>query len=323
MDGEATAAQMERLPRRAPHQGRDAGRDRRLRGSHAFARARRAPAADGSRRHRGHRGRRRADVQHLDRGRARRRGRGRGRREARQPLRLSASGSADVLEALGFELELPAERIERSIDELGFGFLFAPLTTRPCAMRRPSAASSRADGLQRARAADEPRRGSHPGRGGVLAGAQGDGRRGSCSPRGRARVRRPRRGRHRRAVTGRAESRLGGRGERARAAPHRPAGASGFRAASPIRPRRRLSGGERGHDSRIFAGADAAATRGAVPLNAAAAIAAAGPRRPARRPRPGRRGGRLGGGSASGSKTTTNSADRLLGKSRPRRPGGR
>jgi anthranilate phosphoribosyltransferase len=38
----------------------------------------------------------------------------------------SASGSADVLEALGFELELPAERIERSIDELGFGFLFAP-----------------------------------------------------------------------------------------------------------------------------------------------------------------------------------------------------
>jgi anthranilate phosphoribosyltransferase len=38
----------------------------------------------------------------------------------------SASGSADVLEALGFELELPPERIGRSIDELGFGFLFAP-----------------------------------------------------------------------------------------------------------------------------------------------------------------------------------------------------
>ena len=38
----------------------------------------------------------------------------------------SASGSADVLEALGFRLELPAGRIERSIDELGFGFLFAP-----------------------------------------------------------------------------------------------------------------------------------------------------------------------------------------------------
>ena len=38
----------------------------------------------------------------------------------------SASGSADVLEALGFRLELPPDEIERSIDELGFGFLFAP-----------------------------------------------------------------------------------------------------------------------------------------------------------------------------------------------------
>src|SRR5919205_4363564 len=38
----------------------------------------------------------------------------------------SACGSADVLEALGFNLELEPERIAQSIDELGFGFLFAP-----------------------------------------------------------------------------------------------------------------------------------------------------------------------------------------------------
>jgi anthranilate phosphoribosyltransferase len=38
----------------------------------------------------------------------------------------SASGSADVLEALGFELELEPARIAQSIDELGFGFMFAP-----------------------------------------------------------------------------------------------------------------------------------------------------------------------------------------------------
>jgi anthranilate phosphoribosyltransferase len=39
----------------------------------------------------------------------------------------SLSGSADVLEALGFELEQPPGRIAASIDTLGFGFMFAPL----------------------------------------------------------------------------------------------------------------------------------------------------------------------------------------------------
>jgi len=38
----------------------------------------------------------------------------------------SKAGSADVLESLGFKLELPPERIAQSIDELGFGFMFAP-----------------------------------------------------------------------------------------------------------------------------------------------------------------------------------------------------
>src|SRR5439155_2593618 len=38
----------------------------------------------------------------------------------------SASGSADVLAALGVSLEQEPERISQSIDQLGFGFLFAP-----------------------------------------------------------------------------------------------------------------------------------------------------------------------------------------------------
>jgi anthranilate phosphoribosyltransferase len=38
----------------------------------------------------------------------------------------SASGSADVLEALGFDVEREPEHVARSIDELGFGFMFAP-----------------------------------------------------------------------------------------------------------------------------------------------------------------------------------------------------
>lgn len=38
----------------------------------------------------------------------------------------SASGSADVLEALGVRIELPPQAIARCIDTVGFGFLFAP-----------------------------------------------------------------------------------------------------------------------------------------------------------------------------------------------------
>src|SRR5262249_56649789 len=38
----------------------------------------------------------------------------------------SRSGSADVLQALGVKLELTPEQVARCIDEVGFGFLFAP-----------------------------------------------------------------------------------------------------------------------------------------------------------------------------------------------------
>ncbi len=39
----------------------------------------------------------------------------------------SKSGGADVLEALGVRIDLPTERVARGIEELGIGFLFAPL----------------------------------------------------------------------------------------------------------------------------------------------------------------------------------------------------
>ncbi len=38
----------------------------------------------------------------------------------------SRSGSADVLEALGFNLSMPATLVERSIEAVGIGFMFAP-----------------------------------------------------------------------------------------------------------------------------------------------------------------------------------------------------
>lgn len=38
----------------------------------------------------------------------------------------SQSGSADLLEALGVNIEIDAKRVGKSIDEVGFGFMFAP-----------------------------------------------------------------------------------------------------------------------------------------------------------------------------------------------------
>lgn len=38
----------------------------------------------------------------------------------------SKCGSADILEALGVKIEMPAERIKRALEEIGIAFLFAP-----------------------------------------------------------------------------------------------------------------------------------------------------------------------------------------------------
>ena len=77
-------------------------------------------------RHRRHR-RRAPDVQRLHHRRADRRR----RTAARSPSTATAPppacrGSADVLEALGVRIDLKPDAVARCIDEVGFGFMFAP-----------------------------------------------------------------------------------------------------------------------------------------------------------------------------------------------------
>ncbi len=47
--------------------------------------------------------------------------------QARQPVGPSHCGSADVLEALGVDLGMPADKVSECIKTVGIGFLFAPM----------------------------------------------------------------------------------------------------------------------------------------------------------------------------------------------------
>ena len=146
----------------------------------------------------------------------------------------SASGSADVLEALGFRLEQPPERIAESIDRLGFGFMFAPVTPPRDAPCRTGAAGARhPDRVQRARPADEPGRcaGGHLRR--LRAAPRADDGRGAGGARRTPGVRRPRRARSRRALPQRPQPRLRGRQRRRAGADDRPARSRHRRARGP------------------------------------------------------------------------------------------
>ena len=216
------------------------------------------------------------DVQHLDRCGARRRGCRRGRGEAREPRGLVVVGLGG--RARGARLQpRAASGVDRPLDRRAR--LRLPVRAHAPSGDAPrgadSAGAGDAHGLQRARAADEPSRRAGPGRRRLRAGARADDRGGAGPARRRARVRRPRRGRNRRALACGAESRLRGRGRRGAATRDRPARAGRRRAALP----RSSRGGEPAENAetirRIFAGADGG-KRDAVLLNAAGAIAAGG-----------------------------------------------
>ena len=173
---------------------------------------------------------------------------------------------------------MPPERIEQSIDELGFGFLFAqahhPAMKHAAPVRRELAARTVFNVLG-------PLTNPAGARAQVVGvyspGHRADDRRGARPARRAARVRRARRGRDRRALAGRAEPRL--RGRRAagcastsstrRSSASRAATRPSCAAATPRRTRAALRD--------VLDGvAPGAATASAVLLNAAGAIAAAG-----------------------------------------------
>ena len=266
-----------RLPRRAAHEGRDGRRDRRLRRGDARARppGRRRSASTSS-------------TSSAPAATARTRSTSRPRRRSwpRRPARRvakhgnraasSAAGSADVLEALGFDLEQPPERIARSIDELGFGFMFArahhPAMRHAAPVRQELGMRTVFNVLG---PLDEPGGRRDEVFGVYSAGARADARRGARRARRPARVRRARRRRDRRALAARPEPRLRGRRRRRPRAGARPADL-GLEPADPDALARRLGRRERRRRSARSSPASRAARRDAVLLNAAGAIAAAG-----------------------------------------------
>ena len=184
----------------------------------------------------------------------------------------SKSGSADVLEALGVDVDLDPEAVGRCIDEVGFGFMFAPRHHSAMAHVGPARAGlgvrtvfnflgPLTNPAGRDPAAGRRRRPPLP----------GDDRRGADRARRRAGAGRERRGRARRARA------LGpDPGDRGLRGPHRRV----VRRARPVRPRAgraepEIAGGtpaENAAVTRAVLAGESGPGRDIVLLNAAAAI---------------------------------------------------
>ena len=96
----------------------------------------------------------------------------------------SKSGSADVLEAAGVNLNLTPAQIGRCVREVGVGFMFAPAHHR--ALKHAAAArqgTRHADDLQSGGAADESGVGAESGDRGLRAGTDGNARAGAATAR--------------------------------------------------------------------------------------------------------------------------------------------
>ncbi len=144
----------------------------------------------------------------------------------------SQSGSADVLEELGFNLELPAESIARLDRRARLRLHVRSSAPSRDAPRRPGPARARDTyRLQRAWPAHEPGRRAQPGGRRLFGRARAGDRRCARPARGEARIRGARRRRHRRALPRRAEPRLRGRRGRGAPARDRPRRRSGWSAA--------------------------------------------------------------------------------------------
>ncbi len=98
-------------------------------------------APEGRHGHRRHRRRRHGHAEHLDRhrlcgGRRRRAG-----RQTRQPNLSSKSGAADVQGAMGIDVMVGPEVVEKALAEVGIGFMMAPMHHPAMRHVRPSGPS--------------------------------------------------------------------------------------------------------------------------------------------------------------------------------------